>query len=369
MEETLEYYFEDESHVVFSKYTIDILGIIKNKKSGKTPSYGNGMYNRCNVYDDNGKERKILIGRAVASTFLGKPPTPEHTADHIESKQKKNDVLTNIRWLCKSGQSSNQIRPETLKSAFIVVKDGVEKTVNEWVGHMNDIKMPEDRKFTYGMINGYARLKQRGFAYKEYPDFDGEKWKEIEGSRTERDDYWKISNMNRIKYITNIVTENVLWGDRLGRKNGYPIVAINGKQCQCHTLAFAAFYPELWAAKKPEESVLHEDDDREDFRPHKLRLGTASDNRKDAHDNGKYDGTKSARMKCASYIGGIIEKDDYLSLTDAVEYLKSKGYPKAAQSNISMALSGDRKSAYGRTWQKILWADECHLTQENNMYI
>ena len=40
---TLEYYFEDGSHVIFEKYTIDTLGIIKNKKSGKTPSYGNEM--------------------------------------------------------------------------------------------------------------------------------------------------------------------------------------------------------------------------------------------------------------------------------------------------------------------------------------
>ena len=59
---TLEYYFEDESHVIFEKYTINALdGIIKNKKSGKTPSYENGTYNRCGVYDDDGKKRKIYV--------------------------------------------------------------------------------------------------------------------------------------------------------------------------------------------------------------------------------------------------------------------------------------------------------------------
>jgi len=102
--------------------------------------------------------------------------------------------------------------------------------------------------------------------------------------------------------------------------------------------------------------VLHEDDDKEDFRPHKLRLGTASENQKDAHDNEKYDSTKSARKKCASYIDGELEKDDYTSLTDAAEYLKTKGYPKASQNKISMALSDKYKSnmAYGRTWQKII---------------
>ena len=355
MSNTLEYYFEDESHVIFGKYTIDDLGVIKNQKSGKIPSYGKGTYNRCGVYDDDGNQRKILIGRAVASTFLGKPPTPLHTVDHIESEQKKNDALTNIRWLCKPGQRANQIRQETLKSAFIVVKDGDEKTANEWVAHMNATKSQEERKFTKDMIEGYARRNTRGFTYKEYSDLPGEVWKPIKGSKTKRGDYWKISNMNRVKWITSIGTENVLTGKRLGLINGYPSIRINGKNLSCHILTFATFHEELWAAKKPEEMVLHEDDDREDFRPHKLRLGTASDNGEDSHANGKYDCTKSARMKCASYIDGVLEKDDYLSLTDAVKYLKSKGYSKASQSGISQALSDKYKwnIAYGRTWEKI----------------
>ena len=346
---TLEYYFEDETHIVFSKYTIDDLGIIKNKKSGKTPSNGNGMYNKCGVYDDNGKERNIYVGRAVASTFLGKPPTPEHTADHIESKQKKNNALSNIRWNCKPGQANNRIMPETYKAAFNIVKDGIEKTVNEWVVHMNAMKTPEEREFTYSMIKSYAQKKQRGFAYKEYQDLQGEDWKPIKGSKTKRGDYWKISNMNRVKWITKHA-ENVLSGDRLGRINGYPIVKINRKICYCHILAFEVFNPTVERGKM---MVLHEDDDKEDFRPHKLRLGTASDNANDSHDNGKRDGTNTARMKCASYTDDVLEKDDYTSLTDAVEYLKSKGYPKASEGNISKALSGDRKSAYGRTWKKI----------------
>jgi hypothetical protein len=347
--ETLEYDYENGSHVIFSKYTIDALGIIKNKKSGDVPSYGNATYNRCGVYDDEGKYRMILVGRAVASTFLGKPPTSEHTADHIVSDQKKNDALSNIRWLCKKGQVNNRIMPKTLKSAFIVVKDGVEKTVNEWVAHMNDI-MPKDRKFTRSMIEKYATRKQRGFAYKEYPDLNGEVWKPIKVSKTKSGDCWKISNMNRVKFITNTGTENVLWGKRLGRLNGYPVVSINGNQWKCHILAFEAFNPTV---KRGNMMVLHEDDDKEDFRPHKLRLGTHSDNGKDSHDNGNRDGTKSARMKCASYINGVHE-EDHDSQHHAVKYLKTNGYTKASSGGIRMALSGKYKSAYGRTWKKIL---------------
>lgn len=350
---TLEYYFEDETHITFEKYTINALGIIKHKISGKTPRYGNGMYNRCGVYDDGGKERRISVGRAVASTFLGKPPTPAHTAGHIESKQKKNDALMNIRWNCKKGQRDNQNRPETSKTAFVIVKDGIEKTVNEWVDHLNAMKTPEDREFTKSMINHYAQRKQHGFAYKEYPDIDGEKWEKIKGSENDQG-RWEISNMNRVKWITNNAS-NVLWGNRLGHVSGYPSIGINGKKCYCHILAFAAFHEELWDAKEPEEMVCHEDDDKEDFRPHKLSLGTASDNNKDAYDNGKRDGTKTARIKCASYINGVHE-ENHLSQGDAVEYLKSKGYPKASRQCIGQALSDKYKSnmAYGRTWQKIM---------------
>lgn len=352
IEKTLEYYFEDETHIIFKKYMIDTLGVIRHKTSGQTPSYGKGLYNRCGVYDNDGKQRSILVGRAVASTFLGKPPTLEHTVDHIKSEQKKNDALLNIRWADRPGQRANQVRTETYKTAFIIVKDGVEKTVKEWVEHLNTMKTSEDRKFTKSMIEKYAQKKQRGFAYKEYPDIDGEKWEDIECSKTKQGQ-WKISNMSRVKYITNIGTENVLWSDRLGRNStGYPVVRINRKLCYCHTLAFAAFHPKLWDDKEPEEMVLHKDDDKEDFRPHKLRLGTDSDNTKDSHDNGKRDGTKSVRIKCTSYINGVREKD-HLSKSDAAEYLKSKGYSKITISNITMVLSGDRKMAYGRTWVKL----------------
>jgi hypothetical protein len=98
--------------------------------------------------------------------------------------------------------------------------------------------------------------------------------------------------------------------------------------------------------------ILHEDDDRLDFRPHKLRIGTRSENTIDAHNNGKRDGTKSARMKCVSYIDGIYELM-HDSQTDAMKYLRYIGYDKASVGGIGKALNDKRKSAYGRTWKLI----------------
>jgi hypothetical protein len=114
------------------------------------------------------------------------------------------------------------------------------------------------------------------------------------------------------------------------------------------------FFPEEWANKKPGEMVCHKEDDKLDFRPEMLYLGTASQNGKDAHDNGKFDGTKNARKKCESYIGGVLEKE-HESQLDAAEYLRSVGFDKAKHNSISIALSGTRKNGspkvrYGRTW-------------------
>jgi hypothetical protein len=274
-----------------------------------------------------------------------------HTADHID-RNRENDIDDNIRWATKLEQRDNQDRPETLKTAFLVDRYGEnEKTTKEWVEHLKSEKNPFDRDYTRGMIETYAQKKQHGFSYKEYPDLPGEIWKEIIDSRNTQG-RWEVSDMNRFKYVTNHA-ENVLSGDRLGLMNGYPKIGINGKQWKCHILAFMTFFPEEYVNKKPDEMVLHEDDDRLDFRPHKLRLGTHSENAIDAYNNGKYDGTKTARMKCVSYIDGIYELM-HDSQEDAAKYLRHIGYKKASVGSISSVLNDKCKSAYDRTWKRIV---------------
>ena len=344
------YWSVNGEHVIFNKYTIDN-GIIKNAK-GEPMSYTKikGGYNTCRVYDDNGNQRCIYVARAIASSIYGPPPTPAHTADH-KDKNRENDIDDNIRWLCKSGQSLNRDMPETNKSAFIIVKNGVEKTNKEWVEHLKSEKNPFGRNYTKGMIESYAQKKQHGFSYKEFPDLPDEVWKEIVGSNNKNS--WEISNMNRVKYITNNA-ENILSGDRLGLDNGYPAIRFNKKMRRCHILAFMTFFPDEYANKNPDEMVLHEDDDPLDFRPHKLRLGTRSDNAIDAHNNGKYDGKKNERMKCISYIDGVYEIM-HNSQDDAVKYLRHIGYKKASGGNIRHALNDKYTSnfAYDRTWKRL----------------
>jgi hypothetical protein len=348
---TLEYYFETGKHLILDKYTIDKTGVVINKNSGKTRNFSkSGKYNTCGVQDNYGKTYTLLIGRAIASTFCGPPPTLKHTADHID-RDPTNDTLENIRWLCKSGQRENQHRNDTYKSAFIVVYNGVEKTVKDWVIDLKFQRNRLGREYTDIMINKYSQKNVHGFSYKKYPDLFGEVWKEIRGSNNYKG-RWEISNMNRVKYVTKYA-ENVLYGDRLRSNNGYPTIKINDKQLLCHVLSFMTFFPDDYAAMKPDEMILHEDDDKMDFRPHKLRLGTRNDNILDAYKNDKYTGTKTAMMKCVSYINGVLEKE-HDSQHDAVRYLKKNGVDKARNGEISVALKAFRNgkviTRYGRTW-------------------
>lgn len=154
--------------------------------------------------------------------------------------------------------------------------------------------------------------------------------------------------MNRVKYITKHA-ENVLSGLRLRLTNcGYPKVQIG----KCHILAFKTFFLDEYTNKKPGEIILHEDDDKLDFRPYKLRLGTRRDNAIDAYNNGCYDGTKTAQVRCASFIDGVFEKE-YISQEEAVRYLKSLGYDRSTHNNIGKALGGTLKTAYGRVWKLV----------------
>jgi hypothetical protein len=57
-------------------------------------------------------------------------------------------------------------------------------------------------------------------------------------------------------------------------------------------------------------------------------------------------------MKCTSYINGVFEKE-HKSQTDAAKYLIKQGCSKASHNKIGMALSGKRKTAYGRTWRTL----------------
>ena len=344
---TPEYWGTDGTLTVFNKYYLDENKRIVNKETKKRLSYKKTIagYYTCSLIDDNRKKHGIRITRMLVSTFHGKPPTLKYTADHI-NRDPSDDNICNIRWATPSEQRKNQDRSDNRKCAFYIIKDGIEKTVNDWVNHLIGTKNIFGRSYTKIIISKYAQKNQYGFAYKEYPDLPNEIWKLIPESKTTRGDYWEISNMNRVKFITKFAV-NVLSGDRIGLRNGYPNIALG----DCHVLAFKTFFPEEYITKTLKEMVLHKNDDKLDFRPSNLRIGTKSENSIDAHTNGCHINTKTARQKCVSYIGGVLEKE-HESQADAARYLKCLGYNKASHGEIGLSLATD-KIRYGRTWKLV----------------
>jgi hypothetical protein len=338
---------------VFEKYEIDMFGNIYNKKSKRRLSYTilNDYY-VASVYDHVGKRCCIYVARAVVSTFHGKPPTEEHSTEHIDCTNKKNNIVCELTWIDPSGQLKNQIRPEDLLSAYIIVRDNMEMTNKEWATYMKNEKNHLGHKYTEGMIRQYAKKKQHGFSYKVYENLPDETWYHIVNSKSSKG-HWEISDQNRIARVTKHA-RNVIDVARFGFMGKYPKININEKQRKLHDVAFEAFYPTEYASKLPHEMILHKFDDKLDFRPHMLYIGSQSMNMKDAHDNGRFDGVKSARMSCVSYINGVLEKR-HESQKDAVDYLRANGHQTASQSHISQALnSDDVLTKYDRTWKIVV---------------
>ncbi len=349
----LQYYYNDGRHVVFDKYEIDMFGNIYNKKTRILLKYKKqGVYNMTNVSDCEGKGCGILIARAIASTFHGKPPSLEHTAEHIDCMNKTNNIVCELTWIDRSGQLNNQIRPTDLTTAYIIVRDNVEMTNKEWVTYLEYEKNSFGRQYTIGMIKQYAKRKQYGFSYKVYENLPGETWYKITNSDS-KTGHWEISDQNRIAYVSPHA-RNVIDATRFGFSGKYPKINIKGKHRLLHTLAFETFYPEEYAKKLPTEIILHKHDDKLDFRPNVLYIGTRSQNTLDAYDNGCYDETESARQTCASYIDGEFEKE-HISQHDAKRYLRENGHPRASRSHISEALKSDKVlKRYGRTWRLVV---------------
>jgi hypothetical protein len=339
----LQYYSAKGKLTVFDGYTIDNHGVVTNITTGRVMAQritADG-YAVVSVTHD-GKRRFIRVARALASTFIGPPPTNHHTADHID-RDRSNDTLENIRWASTSGQIKNQTRPSDYKAAFIIVKDGVECTAKEWADVYTKLYGTRCDKKT---IFEFAQQQQHGFGYKIFEDLPGEEWKAVPESKNSQGE-WFISSMNRMKYKTKYA-KNVLTVDQLHKANGYPTVYINGKRRYCHHLSMMTFRPEEYAAKLPGDIILHENDDKLDFHPFRLRWGTPSENGTDAHDNGRYDGATSARKSIVSYIDGVFERE-YESIRAAKKYLQENGYPKADRSGVRYALCGAIR--YGRTWK------------------
>jgi hypothetical protein len=117
-------YAQDQKRI-YDNYEInDNTGEIRNNKTKQIiKTFVSKGYYRATLFRDKRGE-KVVICRALLSTFVGKPPSRTHTADHI-NRHPLDDRLDNLRWATKKEQSTNQQRTskKDLKNIEIISID------------------------------------------------------------------------------------------------------------------------------------------------------------------------------------------------------------------------------------------------------
>ena len=161
LELPLKYDFIDGRHIDFDDLTIDFVGIVRNSDGDVRESRINENGYEVICASKDGKRYCLLVARAFASTFFGHPPTLAHTSDH-GNRNRRDNHIDNISWKTPSEQSQNQDRPETLRSALIVIHDGTEMTINEWVEYLKDEKTPYENLYTNTLIQYNSQKKKFG---------------------------------------------------------------------------------------------------------------------------------------------------------------------------------------------------------------
>lgn len=118
---------------------------------------------RVELWKD-GKHKTVLVHRIVALTFLGEPPEPNMTVNHIDGNRKNNRV-ENLEWLSladnirhgfRTGLYSNTFKPVTLidendnEFKFVSMAEG-----NRFLGRTgNYLLLAKKRKSIIRDVNG-----------------------------------------------------------------------------------------------------------------------------------------------------------------------------------------------------------------------
>lgn len=104
----------------YNRYEISNYGRVWDLKTDRESPQtvrGKPQYKYVNLAPDGGGERKgRRVNNIMGWSFLGDPPTPEHTVDHID-QDKFNNHLSNLRWASRRKQMNN-------RSNTVICEDG-----------------------------------------------------------------------------------------------------------------------------------------------------------------------------------------------------------------------------------------------------
>lgn len=252
-------------------------GVLRNKESG---CITRGSLTASETYRFNmrstvdGKNRSPYRYQIVGIVFLGPPPTPQHTIDHLDRKH-WNDVLENLAWATKAEQAANQTRPKFHSKAkpvtIICPRTGQELASFSTIARffecprMNPTKIPHSKNNAaciYGAcVKGHIA---HGYRWKYCTEpLPGEIWKDVQV----KTGTVKVSNKGRIVNFQGTITNGS------ANRQGYKIVSLHAIKYSIHRLVMAAFHGE-----DKTRVVNHKDGDKTNNKLENLEYMTHQEN-------------------------------------------------------------------------------------------
>ena len=81
------------------------------------PTLNEQGYYKVTLFDNNGRKKCIYIHKLVALTYIPIPQSEEElTVDHID-RNKRNNTVSNLRWVTRSVQNQNKNWTEKMQSS------------------------------------------------------------------------------------------------------------------------------------------------------------------------------------------------------------------------------------------------------------
>lgn len=141
------------------------------------------------------RDASLRVVRLMAMAFIGPPPTPLHTVDHIEKydgdfmRERSDDRIENLRWATKSEQSKNQNKRAPRRDGHGILMWKINESKDTALRFCSIIEAAHELDLHHSCIRRVANGDQThtGGYYVEYfslePDvlFSNEEFREING--------------------------------------------------------------------------------------------------------------------------------------------------------------------------------------------
>jgi hypothetical protein len=304
------------------RYEASVCGQIRSvsKKTGKITTLK--QYFTTRYYNVKVNNRSRRVHQLVCMAHLQKPEEADETwtVDHTDANERFDNSSNNLRWASISTQNSNQRKYDrTMINACPVVG------IHIVTGEIIKFESAQSAEELYGISNsGISRcINGHQHTYMNYvwstplilPDIPGEEWKTWNVSSNYS---LLFSNKGRFAYAFKNGYIKKLWceeknNQRANDEDRYPSFYKNKKEYTFHRIMY-----ELFIGPIPNGMVVHhKNSNKQCAYLENIELTTQSKNMKYAHDDGRYDGTQSARKPIE--IDGI----RYESQADAAKELRN----------------------------------------------